>query len=186
MKAVEERFQQICIREHKDAGTMVDLVKQNVSILKEIEVSMFWKFVGFCVDAEANLRMIICSSMLFGSVQSLQAADELHALLGAMMKADKDGNALISENELDEVILRMKVFGGRKSSKFDESAIRAALKSAMTAQGASLHRVHSALQNHRKQVYEQKEINGSIYNPIVVDVDEEIGIGQQAASEDGK
>lgn len=38
MKAVEERFQQICVREQRDAGTMLDLVKQNASVQNEIKV----------------------------------------------------------------------------------------------------------------------------------------------------
>jgi hypothetical protein len=39
MKTLEERFQQICAREQKDAGTMLNLVKQNASTQQEIKVS---------------------------------------------------------------------------------------------------------------------------------------------------
>jgi hypothetical protein len=102
------------------------------------------------------------------------------------MKADKDENAFISEKELDEVMLRMKMFAGRRGPKFDEAAIRAAFKSAMTQQGASLLRVHSALQKQRKEMEEQKDIDGSKYNPIVVDDDVESNIILHAVSEEAK
>lgn len=119
-------------------------------------------------------------------MQTLQAADEIQALLSAIMKADKDENAFLSERELDEVMLRMKVFAGRKGPKFDEAAIRAAFKNVMTEQGASLLRVHSALQKQRKEMEEQKDIDGSKYNPIVVDDDTESNIIRNALSEEAK
>jgi hypothetical protein len=114
----------------------------------------------------------------------LKAANELQGILAAMLKADRDENALISEKELDEVMLRMKIFSRKKRSKFDEGAIRAAFKSVMTEQGASLLRVHSALEKQRKEMEEQKDIHGSKYNPIVIDDDLERNLIQQVVSEE--
>lgn len=92
------------------------------------------------------------------------------------MRADKDENAFISEKELDEVMLRLKVFSGRRTGpNFDEAAIRAAFKSAMTEQGACLLRVHNALKKQRQEMEEQKEIDGSKYKPIVLE--DNVGAG---------
>jgi hypothetical protein len=75
------------------------------------------------------------------------------------MKADKDENAFISEKELDEVMLRLKVFGSRrgKGPKFDEELVRAAFKSSMTDQGASLVRIQSAIRKQQQQQQQQVE-----------------------------
>ncbi|KAG7369176.1 hypothetical protein IV203_031919 [Nitzschia inconspicua] len=154
MKAVEDRFQQICRREQRDVASMLHLVKQNACIQKEIK--------------------------------ALQAADEVQAILATIMKADKNNNSFICEKELDEVMLRLRAIAGRKDPKFDEEAIRAAFKSAMTEQGAALLRVHSALQKQRKEMEEQKDIDGSKYNPIMVDDDEESNIIRQVLSEEAK
>jgi hypothetical protein len=75
------------------------------------------------------------------------------------MKADKDEDAHISEKELDEVMLRLKMFAGRrgnKGPKFDDEAIRAAFKNVMTNQGASLARIHSAIRKEQQQ-YQQEQ-----------------------------
>jgi hypothetical protein len=116
--------------------------------------------------------------------QVLQAAHELQALLTAIMKADRDENSFISEKELDEVMLRMKAFASKKGPKFDEAAIRAAFKSVMTEQGASLLRVRSALRKQRKEMEEQKDVDGSKYKPIVVDDDVESNLIRQAVSQE--
>ena len=84
--------------------------------------------------------------------QRLQAASEMQALMEAIMLADKDSNYYLSDKELDQVMLRLKVFvstsstGGRSHQRFSEETIRTAFKNAMTHQGASLGRIHSHLQ----------------------------------------
>jgi hypothetical protein len=101
-----------------------------------------------------------CPLHLLPLEQTLQAADALHSLLAAMMIADKDGNSYINDTELDEVMLRMKVFSRNKGPKFDEDSIRAAFKSAMTDKGASLSRIHNALREERRNAgTESKPIN---------------------------
>ena len=77
--------------------------------------------------------------------KKLQAACEMQAIIEAILLADKDSNYHISEKELDEMMLRLRVFAGRSSS-ISEDEIRASFKHAMTSQGASLGRIHSHLQ----------------------------------------
>ena len=70
------------------------------------------------------------------------------------MLADKDENYQISEKELNELMLRLKVIGGSRSSlsnhtSITEDIMKAAFAKAMTNQGASLGRIHSHLQGQR-------------------------------------
>ena len=71
------------------------------------------------------------------------------------MLADKDGNYHISEKELNELSLRLKVIAGSRSSlnnhsPMTEDAIKMAFSNAMTNQGASVGRIHSQLQHQRQ------------------------------------
>ncbi|KAL3908284.1 MAG: hypothetical protein SGILL_008541, partial [Bacillariaceae sp.] len=151
LDAMEDRFQQLCNRERRDAKKMRNLVKANAGVQAEIK--------------------------------TLQAADEIQAMLAAIMKADKDEDAFISEKELDEVMLRMKIFGGRNGiPNMNEEAIRAAFKNMITSQGVHLTRIHSALEKQRKRDEEQKTIDGSKYNPIMVS-ESDVGLSRDIISE---
>jgi hypothetical protein len=185
MNALEERFHQICKREKKDKHMMMSLIQQNTSIQKEIKVSSVCFFI--CRGSKSTYSSILSAhSLVFFYEQELQAADELHSLLAAIMKADRDQNSLISEKELDELMLRMKISAGssKTESKFDEASIRAAFKSVMTEQGASLLRMHSAIQKQRQEMEVQKDIDGSKYNPIVVDDDLESNLVRPVMSQE--
>ncbi|KAL3893446.1 MAG: hypothetical protein SGARI_008168 [Bacillariaceae sp.] len=90
-------------------------------------------------------------------------------MLSAILKADKDEDSFISEKELDEVMLRMKVFGGRKNGpKVDEETIRKAFQAMITSQGVHLSRIHSALEKQRQRDADLKKLDGSKFNPIPV------------------
>ena len=47
--------------------------------------------------------------------------------MASMLTADYNGNYLISEKEIDEVVMFMKAFAGRNASKFDKAAIHEAV-----------------------------------------------------------
>jgi hypothetical protein len=76
----------------------------------------------------------------------------MQAIMEAIMLADKDSNYHISDKELNELTLRLRVIaaGGRLSSQspssISQDKIKAAFKKAMTNQGASLGGIHSHLQ----------------------------------------
>jgi hypothetical protein len=79
-------------------------------------------------------------------LQQLQAADDIQALLTAILHSDSDCDSILTDKELDGVMMRMRVFNGRTGSKFDEKALRAAFKQSLTKKGASLIRIHSSMQ----------------------------------------
>jgi hypothetical protein len=90
-------------------------------------------------------------------LQRLQAASEMQAIIEAIMLADKDSNSFISEKELDEMMIRLRVFAS-PSSSISEDEIRSAFKKAMTSQGASLGRIHSHLLAQEEAASEDDEI----------------------------
>mmetsp|Transcript_4719 Transcript_4719/g.8767 ORF Transcript_4719/g.8767 Transcript_4719/m.8767 type:complete len:318 (+) Transcript_4719:49-1002(+) len=99
-------------------------------------------------------------------IRVLQAADEFQTILAAIMEADKDQDSFISEKELDELVLRWRVFGGRrKNSRFDEEAIRAAFKKIMTEKGVSFSNIHNAMQLQNEQNQSQNDEDDSHSNP---------------------
>ncbi len=68
----------------------------------------------------------------------------------------------MKEAELDEVMMRMRVFAGQNGSKFDEGAIRAAFKCSLTRKGSSLIRIHSAISANE---YDQ-QTQFSVHTPV--------------------
>ena len=107
-------------------------------------------------------------------------------MLAAILKADKDEDSFISEKELDEVMLRMKVFGGRQNGpKVDEETIRKAFKAMITSQGVHLSRIHSALEKQRQKEAELKKVDGSKFNPIPVsesDIEHNLAVPRAVSS----
>jgi hypothetical protein len=62
----------------------------------------------------------------------LQTAIELQDLFSAILRSDRDGDAHLSESEMDEFLARIKAFaatkktGGRQQLTFDEETVRQA------------------------------------------------------------
>lgn len=76
--------------------------------------------------------------------------------MSAILNADRDCDYMLKEKELDEVMIRMRVFAGRNGSNFDEEAIRAAFKGSLTRKGSSLIRIHSAISGNESQQSQSK------------------------------
>lgn len=74
----------------------------------------------------------------------MHAALEMQNLFSIVLKSDKNKDGTISEAELDQFMVRMKSFGGRKSKSFAEQTMRAAFKASLS-QGTItlLHIAHS-------------------------------------------
>jgi len=60
------------------------------------------------------------------------AAIKIQTLMTTMLRRDSNGNRLISENEVDEVVSHIKVFGGRNSWKVNRDEIRKDVVNSMT------------------------------------------------------
>ena len=53
-----------------------------------------------------------------------------------IIKADKDGDNRVSEDEAQQFIRHLKLFAGVRGKKFDEHAMRAAFKNSMRTSSA--------------------------------------------------
>jgi len=60
------------------------------------------------------------------------AVIKIQTLMTTMLRRDSNGNRLISENEVDEVVSHIKVFGGRNSWKVNRHEIRKDVVNSMT------------------------------------------------------
>jgi len=71
------------------------------------------------------------------------AADKIQARVTSMLRADRDGNYLINEKEIEEAVSQMRVFAGRNASKFDEVEIYKAFQQSLLKHNKKVTLIHN-------------------------------------------
>ena len=81
-------------------------------------------------------------------------------LITMILTSDKDDNNRVSDKEMDEFVLRLKAFGGRRFALLDTDAIKDAFKHSLTKTTASLFQVTASVMEEEEEKKTDEEMGG--------------------------
>eukprot|EP00934_Nitzschia_sp_Nitz4_P004696 Nitzschia sp. Nitz4//scaffold73_size107353//45176//46328//NITZ4_004316-RA/size107353-snap-gene-0.102-mRNA-1//-1//CDS//3329557464//4686//frame0 len=122
LRPVQERFDQLVIRDNKNIQELRQVVRENAAVLKEIKKT--------------------------------QASGDLLDLLSIVLSSDRDENAILSDEEWNRLLARLRVFADRRNQHLDEEALRMALRqtpSERHSAGSTFNVIQQALSQEEKE-----------------------------------
>lgn len=79
------------------------------------------------------------NSLIYLHLQANLAANKIHALMTDMLRRDSNGNCLISENEIDNILSNIKTLAGRRRAwRVDRDSIRKDFLNSLTKNKATM------------------------------------------------
>jgi hypothetical protein len=101
--------------------------------------------------------------------QKLQAAIDLQDLISLTLKADKNGDDMISDQEMDEFILRMRQYKGRGRREVDEDKLRKAFRQSITKTVGSLLQVTSSMMEDEDEEKKEQHAHNNTNHGVPAD-----------------
>jgi hypothetical protein len=81
----------------------------------------------------------VFNSLIYLHLQANLAANKIHALMTDMLRRDSNGNCLISENEIDNILSNIKTLAGRRRAwRVDRDSIRKDFLNSLTKNKATM------------------------------------------------